>query len=113
MTDTDELTQAAKEAFRNEFGAILEIRIKDVATLYVDGRRAPPRVSAERPKDAPENADADAAPAGYAVWAASENTLREIFARKKALQSSYLSGRLSIGGDMSVMTRLQLEAKQS
>ncbi|MEO0398181.1 MAG: hypothetical protein AAF224_02020 [Pseudomonadota bacterium] len=112
MADTDSLIKAAEDAFKHEFNAVIEIRATNQAPFFVDGYTSPPSVSATEPVKKDETKLA-ARKEGRAIWTASPETLIEIFARKKALESSYLSGRLLIGGDMSVMARLLLEAKQS
>lgn len=99
MTERTPLHRAAEAAFATPFGAVLEIRPDDAPAFYIDGRRAPCAVLTTRP---------DAEPA--CLWRANSETLARIFEGGRALDSGYLSGRLKIAGDMSVMARLKLES---
>ncbi len=93
---------AAAAAFRKSFGAVLEIAAEGAPSFYIDGRGQTCAISA-------------AAPAGAfpsCVWRAAPDTLARIFEGGRALESAYLSGRLKISGDMSVMARLVLESPQ-
>ncbi|MEM6414408.1 MAG: hypothetical protein AAF720_07100 [Pseudomonadota bacterium] len=113
MADHKTLIESASKAFRYPFNGIIEIRPEGLTSFVVDGWQTPPTVTVLPSKpvqdETPPNHD-KAAPVGQLVWSASTETLQEIFARTNALESSYLSGRLVIGGDMSVMARLTLEA---
>lgn len=102
MISTDPLMTAAVGAFRQGFGAVLEIAAEGAAPFFVDGRGATCTVVAAAP------ASADPA----CVWRAAPDTLARIFEGGRALESAYLSGRLKISGDMSVMARLILESQQ-
>lgn len=100
MTTPETLIAAAAGAFRKPFGAILEIAPDGAPAFYIDGRADPCAVIAVRPDGAlPE-----------CVWRASADTLARIFQGGRALESAYLSGRLKISGDMSVMARLIMES---
>ena len=99
MTDTNPLIPAAAGAFRRGFGAILRIDPTDGAAFDVDGRGDACLIAAARPEIAPA-----------CIWRANSETLMRIFGGGRALESAYLSGRLSIAGDMSVMARLVLES---
>jgi hypothetical protein len=94
------LIAAAAGAFRKPFGAILEIAPDGAPSFYVDGRGDPCAVFAARPEGG----------ASACVWRAGADTLARIFQGGRALESAYLSGRLKISGDMSVMARLILES---
>jgi len=100
VTTPDPLIAAAAGAFRKPFGAVLEIAPEGARPFFVDGRSEPCAIIAARP--------AGAAPA--CVWRAGAGTLARIFEGGRALESAYLSGRLKISGDMSVMARLKLES---
>lgn len=100
MTAPDPLIAAAAGAFRKPFGAILEIAPEGAASFFVDGRADPCAIVVAPP--------GGAAPAS--AWRASADTLARIFQGGRALESAYLSGRLKISGDMSVMARLILES---
>jgi hypothetical protein len=102
VTAADPLIAAAAGPFRKPFGAILEIAPNGAAPFYVDGRSDPCSVSGARPQGG--------APA--CVWRAGADTLSRILQGGRALESAYLSGRLKISGDMSVMARLILESSQ-
>lgn len=100
MTAPDPLIAAAAGAFQNPFGAILEIAPEGAPAFFIDGRAAPCAVLAAPPAGA----------AAACVWRAGAETLARIFQGGRALESAYLSGRLKISGDMSVMARLILES---
>ncbi|MFN0024841.1 MAG: SCP2 sterol-binding domain-containing protein [Parvularculaceae bacterium] len=101
MTDDAALLAAAAGgAFRRSFGAVLEIAPDGLAPFYVDGRAEPCCLAAEPPQGSP----------AACVWRASGETLLRIFHGGRVLESAYLSGRLKISGDMSVMARLVLES---
>ncbi len=93
------LIAAADDAFEAGFGGVIEIRSDGMDAFYVDGR-------------AEKCAIVECAPASPdSIWRSSPSTLLSIFERKRALENAYLSGRLSIGGDMSVMARLALKGR--
>jgi putative sterol carrier protein len=100
MNDPSALMTAASSAFRRGFGATLRIDPGDGPPFDVDGRGETCAIVA--PSAAP--------PA--CTWRANSDTLMRIFEGGRALESAYLSGRLSIAGDMSVMARLELESKR-
>lgn len=102
MTNLDPLRAAAAGAFRKSFGAVLEIAAEGAPSFFIDGRDEACGVLAAAP--------ADAVPA--CIWRAAPDTLTRIFEGGRALESAYLSGRLKISGDMSVMARLILESPQ-
>ncbi len=95
------LIEDARAAFAAGFGAVLAIEPSDAAALYVDGRHEA-CVLTNAPPDAP----------AACVWRASSDTLLRIFEGGRALESAYLSGRLKISGDMSVMARLKMESSR-
>ncbi len=94
----DPLYAAAEKAFAAPFGAIVELRAEDGDSLWVDGRQDPPQLLAA----APENGG----PA--CCWRGPKETLQRALATARAFDSAFLSGRLAVAGDMSVMARLQL-----
>ncbi|PQA87793.1 hypothetical protein [Hyphococcus luteus] len=101
MTDKpekDPLYAAAEKAFAAAFGAVLELRPEDGESLWVDGRRKPPQLLSAAP-------DGDAA---ACCWRGPKETLQRALATARAFDSAYLSGRLAVAGDMSVMARLNL-----
>jgi len=98
---TEENAQrCAAEAFKTGFAAVLRIAPSDGVAFDVDGRgeRCSIRPAAESAPDC--------------TWRATTETLIRVFAGGRALESAYLSGRLSIAGDMSVMARLVLETSR-
>lgn len=96
-----DLHSAAAHAFAEGFGAILDIAPTDGAPFHVDGRTPKPTV---RAGFSPEPAQCS--------WSAPIDDLRRIFEGGRALESAYLSGRLKISGDMSVMARLKLQSRR-
>ncbi len=98
--DAASLVAAAGSAFRRRFDALIEIAPDGAAPFYVDGRADPCCLVVEQPQNV--------SPA--CVWRASSDTLLRIFQGGRVLESAYLSGRLKISGDMSVMARLVLES---
>jgi putative sterol carrier protein len=102
VTAAQTLIAAAAGAFRTGFGAVLEIAPDGASPFYVDGRGESCAVLA----GPPSNVQA------ACVWRAAPDTLARIFEGGRALESAYLSGRLKISGDMSVMARLVLESSR-
>ena len=102
MNTDASLSEGAASAFRAGFGAVLRIEPDVLGALVIDGRGETCRVLAAH--------EAAGLPPPDATWRANADTLTEIFARRRALEAAYLSGRLQIAGDMSVMARLILEA---
>jgi hypothetical protein len=93
------LRDAAAKAFGAPFGAVLELRPEEGAGLWVDGRQEPPQIL----DAAPDGAEADC------VWRGARETLQRALVNARAFDSAYLSGRLAIAGDMSVMARLETQ----
>lgn len=98
MTEND-IRSAAEGVFGRGFGAVLRIAPDDGAAFDIDG-------CGER--CVIKDADPSAAP--DCIWRGGAETLLRIFEGGRALESAYLSGRLAIAGDMSVMARLTLES---
>ena len=90
---------AAAKAFAGGFSGIIRIAPDGGVPFDIDGRT-----------DACTIVDAAVDGAPDCVWSASAETLTRIFEGGRALESAYLSGRLRIAGDMSVMARLILES---
>ena len=100
MTEDHPLLVAARNAFQRGFGASIHIMPTDAPPFVIDGGGEVCAVvpTTLRPPDC--------------EWRASSETLMRIFGGGRALDGAYLSGRLSIAGDMSVMARLVLEGPQ-
>lgn len=97
----DNLEKAAVKALTDAFTGILKLEPKDAPVLWIDGRAAPPKLSAKPP------AGADSA--AICVWRASSDTLLHVLEGERQLTTAYVSGRLFIAGDMGIMARLHLE----
>ena len=100
-TPASELAAAAALAFAKPFGGLIRLEADAAPPLWIDGRQSPPAITEASP--------ADAAVAPLCVWRAAQDTLLRICQGERLLGSAYVSGRLSIAGDMSIMARLQLE----
>lgn len=100
MNDAD-IRAIASKAFRAGFSAVIRIEPEGGMSFDVDGRREICAVVDATPDFAPD-----------CVWRANAETVARIFEGGRALESAYLSGRLSIAGDMSVMARLVLEGSR-
>jgi len=94
----DALLAAAETVFTEPFGAMIKLLPDEGEAVWVDGRKAPPAISTK----APANGEADCA------FRAAPDILLRVLSGERALESAYVSGRLAISGDMSVMSRLNL-----
>ncbi len=97
--ETDALTLAAKKAFAAPFGAVLKIAPDKGGALWIDGRKSPPHLSA----GAPGGAEADC------LWRGAREALIRAMSGARAFESAYVSGRVAVSGDISVMARLTLD----
>lgn len=102
MTDTDELAAAVARAVVEPFGGVVRIEIEGEAPLFLDGRSSPPTIAATEPSPPATSACA---------WRASRETLLRALESERAFAGAYVSGRLLIAGDMSVMARLNLKGR--
>lgn len=93
------LVAAAAAAFRRGFGGVLRVAPEGGEPFDIDGRGEACVVGGVSPGAEPDCA-----------WRAGAETLMRVFEGGRALESAYLSGRLSIAGDMSVMARIVLES---
>ncbi|MEO1311085.1 MAG: SCP2 sterol-binding domain-containing protein [Pseudomonadota bacterium] len=98
--DDDALKQAADGAFKTPFGGVLRLQVGGEAgrALVVDGRVDPPVIS---------TATTDEVHADCAIYADEQTFVRALM-NDRALTASYVSGRLAIAGDMSVIARVEL-----
>ena len=97
----DPLIDAAARAFVAGFDGVLRIEPEGAPALIVDGRGTTcvVRLAAETENETPT-----------LIWRAGADTLQRLFEGGRALDAAYVSGRLRIAGDMSVMARLILES---
>lgn len=95
----EDLINAARAAFHGDFGAVLQISPHDSAPFYIDGRGEEIVVSELPPKEP------------STIWLSGKTTLMSVLQRTRALENAYLSGRLQIAGDMSVMARLVMKGR--
>ncbi len=100
-TARQDLKDDARRAFKTPFGAVILIEVKDGRAFWVDGRTDPPSLLEGSPADR----------AADCIWSGGATTIQRVLDGEKALESAYVSGRLSITGDMSVMARLKMESK--
>ncbi len=103
MSDTNTLNPlmaAAQKTFTEPFGAVITLLAEgdDDRAIRIDGRKTPPTVSITK---ASANADC--------IWRAAPDILLRAISAERAFESAYVSGQLSISGDMSVMARLNLK----
>ena len=94
----DDLLAAAAKAFSTPFAAVLKLAPDAGDPVWVDGRAAPPICAATEPKDT--HADC--------IWRGGREALLRALAGERAFESAFVSGRIAISGDMSVMARLQM-----
>ena len=95
--DLEGLRAAASSAFAERFGAVLKIIVGDGAVLSVDGNKAPPAVAVAK-----ETSLADC------CWRLSADAFEKILCGEVDPANAFLSGRLRVTGDISVMARLTL-----
>ena len=100
-TVVEDLVQNARDVFCTPFdGALTLMMNEDEQANLVDGRQDPVTITAAPNK----SAIADCTIRGEA------DVLRRILKGERALESAYLSGRIAISGDISILARLQLSA---
>lgn len=95
------LAEAAARSFASPFGALLKLDPEGRPPLWIDGRGPAPKILTKAPK----GAEADC------VWRGAEDSLIRAIANDRAFESSYISGRVTVAGDMSVAARVTLGAK--
>ncbi|GJL92655.1 hypothetical protein [Hyphococcus sp.] len=97
-SDNDALTAAVKKNFAAAFGAVLKLAPDTGPPLWIDGRENPPKILNSQP-DGVEVA---------CLWSGAREALTRATASARAFESAYVSGRVLITGDMSVMSRIAL-----
>ncbi len=105
---TDRLMEGATKTLTQAFGAIIKLAPhddahEDLAPVWVDGHKTPPSTSLTEPAKNTSN---------ICIWHGTIEVLQRALESERALNSAYLSGRLKISGDMSVMTRLTIGKPQ-
>ncbi|MEO1243444.1 MAG: SCP2 sterol-binding domain-containing protein [Pseudomonadota bacterium] len=96
----DLLIAQAQKSFAEGFAGVIKLAPDGAPPVWVDGRTTPPAVIAHEPEDHPADCQ----------WRGSSDALMRVLESEKALESDYLSGRVFISGDMSVMARLSMKA---
>lgn len=99
ITPDDALGAAAEKAFAAPFGAVLQLAPDDGIAIWIDGRESPVISAAQCPKDT--TADC--------VLRGGRETLLRALASTRAFESAFVSGRIAVAGDMSVMARLTIK----
>lgn len=95
----EELIEAARKLFAHRFDGVIKIQLKDGDPFWIDGREQPPSILTKTQSDAEPDC----------TFISSAETMKRVLDGARALESAFISGRLSIRGDMSVMARLTLE----
>jgi len=95
----EEIRALALRAFTKPFGAVLELVPENGNTIWIDGRESPPTVLNNAPKKIPVDC----------TWRGARESLLRALEGERAMGSAFVSGRITISGDMSVMARLQIE----
>ncbi len=93
------LLAAAQKTFTEPFGAVIILLAEGGGdqAIRIDGRQTPPVVDIAK-----AGAEADC------TWCAAPDILLRAISGERAFESAYVSGRLSVSGDISVMARLNL-----
>ncbi|MBB4657585.1 SCP2 sterol-binding domain-containing protein [Parvularcula dongshanensis] len=97
----DELMAAARTFFSKGFAGVIRVEVTDRSqSFWVDGREREPLVQAGSPPGVA---------GGFCLWRAEGLTLERLFTNEqRRLESAFISSRLKISGDMSVMARLEV-----
>lgn len=94
----DALCAAANKAFAAPFGAVLLLTPGEGAPVWIDGNADKPAASLTPPGPAPA-----------CVWRGARDALIRALSNTRAFENAYVSGRVSVAGDMSVMARLTID----
>ncbi|MEM9421590.1 MAG: SCP2 sterol-binding domain-containing protein [Pseudomonadota bacterium] len=94
------LIAEAEGFFCDQFDGVVRIEITDEGcAVWVDGRSAPPTISASSPQGLTRQ---------FCLWRVEAADLSVILSGTQArLEHSMVAGRLHVSGDMSVMMRLE------
>ncbi|NOX82498.1 MAG: hypothetical protein GXP06_05845 [Alphaproteobacteria bacterium] len=94
------LLAAAQKTFTEPFGGAITLLVEGGSdkAIRIDGRKTPPVVSA-----------ANAGGKADCIWRAAPDILLRAISGERGFESVYVSGQLSICGDMSVVARLNLK----
>lgn len=103
VTILNDLIDDARAAFQHRFDGVIAILVAEIGVIMVDGNHTPPKLGLK---------SADKPLAANCIWRADDETLKRVFEGGRAFESAFLSGRLTIEGDMAVMARLELETAQ-
>ena len=98
MAREAELVEAAKRVFSSPFDGVLRIEPEGAPAIWIDGRAAPAAVCFAAPPDAE----------AICVWRGGWEAIMRILEEERTLGPAFISARLAISGDMSVMARLRL-----
>jgi len=94
--DANALGQAAAKAFATPFGAVLKLAPDSDPPVWIDGRSSPPKIT-----KAIKRADC--------TWHGAPEVLIRALTGERAIESAFVAGRITISGDISVMSRLTIE----
>lgn len=98
----DDLLIAAEKAFKTSFQAVLKLTPETGDALWVDGHGEIPLVLTNEPEEAEKST-------ATCVWRGARESLLRALSGERAFESAFVSGRIAVSGDMSVMTRLKIE----
>ncbi|MBY0422384.1 MAG: SCP2 sterol-binding domain-containing protein [Parvularculaceae bacterium] len=97
----DELFALAGRAFAAPFSGVLRIEPEGEKAFFVDGRSAPPLALREF-------AEFDLESAGCCALRARRDALMRVLDGERQFTSAFVSGRLVVAGDISVLARVEL-----
>lgn len=92
---------AAMKAFAKPFAGILKI-VPDTGTpVWIDGRTCPPSVSTDGTRTGNMTPGC--------IWHGKRRDIVDALKGEEHLVDAFISGRVTISGDMSIMARLEME----
>ena len=95
----DELRALARRAFAAPFEGVIRVEPAGEPAFEIDGWASPPTVA---------DAESGAAAEGRCVLRASRETLLRVLESEKQFAGAFVSGRLAVGGDISVLARAEI-----